>query len=373
MMPSRTRLRLSTECGSRRGCKERGRREIFDTRFTTPSLPAASGNPIAGYRQRSMTQSIPTWHAVEAAASRIAPYITQTPVMTSRTLNERIGASVFFKCENFQRIGAFKARGAHNAVLSMPAEVIQRGVVTHSSGNHAAALALAARSLNIPAYVVMPHNSSTIKIQSVERLGGKITFCEPTTAARERAAAELVDATGGTLIHPFNDWDVIVGQGTATKELIEQVGKLGENLDSIVAPVGGGGLLSGAAIYSKKFSVDVFGAEPSAADDAYQSFRSGKLMPVVNPNTIADGLRTSLGDRTFAVIQSHVSDIVTVTDEEIQHAMMLVWQVMKLIIEPSSAVPVAALLEGRILNAGQRIGVILSGGNVDLKSLPWIS
>jgi threonine dehydratase len=304
---------------------------------------------------------------VRAASIRIAPWVARTPVLTSRTLDERAGASLYFKCENFQRIGAFKARGAHNAVLSLPADALARGVVTHSSGNHAAALALAARNIGTRAWLVMPRNAPRAKVASVERLGGEIVFCEPTLAAREACCAEIQARTGATLVHPYDDWRVIVGQGTAALELVEEIPRL----DAIVAPVGGGGLLAGTAIVGAAMGVEVHGAEPAAVDDAYRSLISGTRQPPTGSHTVADGLRTALGDRPFAVIRQHVKGITVVSEEEIVAAMRLVWEVMKIIIEPSSAVPVAAVLSGRMPLAGRRVGVILTGGNVDLDALPW--
>jgi len=304
---------------------------------------------------------------VRAAADRIAAWVARTPVLTSRTLDERAGATLYFKCENFQRIGAFKARGAHNAVLSLAAESLARGVVTHSSGNHAAALALAAHNTGTRAWIAMPGNAPKAKVASVERLGGEIVFCEPTLAAREACCAEIQARTGATLVHPYDDWRVIVGQGTAALELIDEVPRL----DAIVTPVGGGGLLAGTAIAGTELGVEVYGAEPAAVDDAYRSFISGTRQPPTGAHTIADGLRTALGERPFAVIRQHVTGITTVSEEEIVAAMRLVWEVMKIIIEPSSAVPVAAMLSGRMPLAGKRVGVILTGGNVDLDALPW--
>jgi threonine dehydratase len=314
-----------------------------------------------------MSEVPPALPDVRAAATRIAPWVARTPVLRSRTLDGRAGATLFFKCENFQRIGAFKARGAHNAVLSLPADSLPRGVVTHSSGNHAAALALAARNVGTRAYIAMPRGAPKSKVASVERLGGEIVFCEPTLPAREACCAEIQERTGATLVHPYDDWRVIAGQGTAALELIEEV----PGLDAIVTPVGGGGLLAGTAIVGAASGVEVHGAEPAAADDAYRSFTTGTRQPLLKVDTIADGLRASLGERPFIVIREHVRGITTVSEEEIVAAMRLVWEVMKIIIEPSSAVPVAALLGNRSPLAGKRVGVILTGGNVDLDALPW--
>lgn len=314
-----------------------------------------------------MTDNEPSMPDVTDALRRIERYIHRTPVLTSRTLDQMSGAELVFKCENFQAIGAFKARGAHNAVLSLSADQRARGVVTHSSGNHAAALALAARNAGTMAYVVMPSNAPRPKAESVVRLGGRITYCEPTLAAREAAAAAVQAETGAALVHPFDDWRVITGQATAALELIEDVA----GLHAIVAPVGGGGLLGGTALVGAHHELQVFGAEPAGADDACRSFRSGEIQPLGTVNTIADGLRTSLGVRPFQLIRKHVTDIVAVSDDEIVQAMLLVWQILKIVIEPSSAVPVAALLARRLPVTGRRVGVILTGGNADLQALPW--
>lgn len=308
---------------------------------------------------------IPSPALIQQAAERIAGHVSRTPVLTSRTIDSLVGAQLFFKCENLQRIGAFKARGAHNAVLALSPEAAHRGVVTHSSGNHAAALALAAKTVGARAHIVMPSNSARIKVASVERLGGQITFCEPNTTAREATASAIVNETGATLVHPFDDWNIIAGQGTAALELLDEV----SNLDSIIVPVGGGGLLSGTALAAHPRGVRVFAVEPQGACDAYESFRSGSLIPLQTADTICDGLRTSLGQRPFSVIERLVADIVTVNDADTLAALQLVWQVMKIIIEPSSAVVLAALLQQKLPQAGSRIGVILSGGNVDLQSL----
>ena len=285
---------------------------------------------------------------VRAAAARIAPWVARTPVFTSRTLDQRAGATLYFKCENFQRIGAFKARGAHNAVLSLPADSLSRGVVTHSSGNHAAALALAARNAGTRAWIAMPRGAPRAKVASVERLGGEIVFCEPTLPAREACCAEIGERTGATLVHPYDDWRVIAGQGTAALELVEEV----PGLDAIVTPVGGGGLLAGTAIVGAGLGVEVHGAEPAAVDDACRSFTSGIRQPPTGGHTVADGLRTALGERPFAVMRRHVRGISTVSEDEIVAAMRLVWEVMKIVIEPSSAVPVAAMLGGRAPTRG---------------------
>ncbi len=315
-----------------------------------------------------ISEPIPGLTDVRQAAGRIAPYVVGTPVMTSRTLDARAGVELYFKCENLQRIGAFKARGAHNAVLSIQPHSLSRGVVTHSSGNHGAALALAARNAGTRAWIAMPRNAPKSKVASVERLGGTIEFCEPTLAAREACCAEIQQRTGATLIHPYDDWQVITGQGTAALEMVEQV----PELDAIVVPVGGGGLLAGTAIVGAGLGIEVHGAEPAAADDAYRSFIAGERQALASTTTIADGLRASLGERPFEVIRRQVRGITTVAEGEIIEAMRLTWEVMKIVIEPSSAVPVAAILSGRMPLAGKRVGVILTGGNVDLDALPWM-
>jgi threonine dehydratase len=315
------------------------------------------------------TSSGLTWSLVQEARERIAGKVDLTPVLTSSTLDAEAGAQLHFKCENFQKSGSFKARGATNAVFALSPEEARRGVATHSSGNHAAALSRAARVRGVPAYIVMPDNSPQAKRAAVARYGGEITYCEATLAARESAARELVAATGATLIHPYDDLAVMAGQGTAAVELLTQV----PELEAILCPVGGGGLLSGTAVAAKslKPSVRVIGVEPAGADDAARSFRAGRILPIVKPDTIADGLRASLGERPFAVIRRLVDDITTVSDELIVRAMRRIWEVMKIVVEPSAAVPYAALLDERTELRGRRIGLILSGGNLDLERLPW--
>ncbi len=316
-----------------------------------------------------MTDSV-TYDDVLAAANRIAPYIHHTPVLTCASLASELGAEIFFKCENMQRVGAFKARGAHNAVFGLSDERCSHGVATHSSGNHGAALALAARSRGIPAHVVVPQSAPAVKRASVERYGATIIECAPTLSDRERTLAEVVDRLGATPVHPYDDAAVISGQGTAALELIEAV----PDLDLILVPVGGGGLLAGTAIAARGSSTTaaVIGTEPAAADDAWQGFRSGERVILDAPDTIADGLRASLGALNFALIRRYVDDIVRVDEAAIVTAMRTIWERMKIVIEPSAAVPVAALLERVVAARGRRIGVILSGGNVDLDSLPWV-
>lgn len=306
---------------------------------------------------------------IRQAAERIRPYAHRTPVMTCESLNQKLGVQLFLKCENLQKVGAFKFRGACNAVFALSEAEAERGVVAHSSGNHAQALALAARLRGIPAYIVMPSNAPAVKKAAVAGYGGQITFCEPTLAARETTQAQVVAATGATVVHPYNNRQVITGQGTAALELLAAV----PDLDAILAPVGGGGLLSGTAIAATELSpqIRVIAAEPAGADDAFRSLAAGMILPAVTPKTIADGLLTSLGDLTFPIIQQRVEQIVTVSEAAIVDAMKFIWERTKLLVEPSAAVPVAALWEQKIDLTGQRVGVILSGGNVDLDRLPW--
>lgn len=313
--------------------------------------------------------ALPSFSDIEKAHTRIRPYIHQTPVLSSQSINEIVGANLFFKCENLQKVGAFKFRGACNSVFSLTDEEAQNGVCTHSSGNHAAALALAARMRGIPAYIVMPENAPEIKKIAVAGYGAQITFCTPTLEARESTLKKVAEETGATEIHPYNYFNVICGQGTAAKELIEEIGQL----DIVMAPVGGGGLLSGTALTTKALlpNAQVIAAEPAGADDAFRSFYSKTLQPSVAPKTIADGLLTSLGSLTFPLILNNVNQIVTVSEESIVAAMRMIWERMKIIIEPSSAVPLAAILENKVDVKGKKVGIILSGGNVDLGKLPF--
>jgi threonine dehydratase len=306
---------------------------------------------------------------IRAAHERIRPYIHRTAVITSERLDEASGASLFFKCENFQEIGAFKARGATNAVFALDEMTARRGVATHSSGNHGAAVARAAKLRKIPAHIVMPSNSAKVKIRAVESYGAQVVFCEPTEEAREVTCAEAIKETGATLIHSFENEHVIAGQGTAAVELLEDI----SDLDVIMCPVGGGGLLSGTAIAAKSMrpQIKVIAVEPANADDAAQSFRAGRRLVTKKKFTIADGLRTNIGEPNFAIIQRCVDDIVTVSEEAIVSAMRAIWETMKIIIEPSAAVPYAAIIEDKIEARGKRVGVILTGGNVDLDALPW--
>ncbi len=311
----------------------------------------------------------PTLNDIREAAGRIKPYAHRTPVLTSESLNRQVGAQVFLKCENFQKVGAFKFRGACNAVYSLTDEEAACGVCTHSSGNHAQALALAAKLRGIPAYIVMPDNAPSVKKNAVAGYGGYITFCEPTLEARESILERISLETGANVVHPYDNERVIAGQGTAALELLEDV----PDLDVIIVPVGGGGLLSGTAIAATEINsgIRVIAGEPEMADDAHRSMKEGKIIPSLNPKTVADGLLTSLGKLTFPIIQKRVEQIVTVSEAGIIASMKFVWERAKIIIEPSSAVAVGVLWERKIDLTGLKIGVILSGGNVDLEKLPW--
>jgi threonine dehydratase len=306
---------------------------------------------------------------IRKAAQRIQPYIHHTPVLTSESLNAKTDAQVFLKCENMQKVGAFKFRGASNAVLSLTEEEATRGVCTHSSGNHAQALALAARLRGIPAFIVMPDNAPSVKKNAVAGYGGQITFCAPTLEAREATLTRIHERTGANIVHPYNDERVIAGQGTAALELLEEL----PDLDVVIAPVGGGGLLSGTALVATemKKGIRVIAGEPELADDAFRSIQSGTILPSISPKTIADGLLTSLGSLTFPIVQQRVEQIVTVSEQGIIDAMKFVWERVKIIIEPSAAVAVGVLWEKQIDLRGLKVGVILSGGNVDLEKLPW--
>jgi threonine dehydratase len=306
---------------------------------------------------------------IRAAHQRIRPYIHRTPVLTNSWLNDACGASLFFKCENFQKVGAFKARGATNAVFALDDETVRRGVATHSSGNHGAAVARAAKLRGVAAYIVMPSNSAKVKIRAVEGYGARVVFCEPTEESREIKCAEMINETGATLIHSFENEQVVTGQGTAAMELLEDI----PDLDVIVCPIGGGGLLSGTAIAAKSMrpQIKVIAVEPENADDAAQSFRAGRRLVTQKKFTIADGLRTNIGAPNFAIIQQYVDDIVTVSEEAIVSAMRTIWETMKIVIEPSAAVPYAAIQESKIEVGGKSVGIILTGGNVDLDALPW--
>jgi threonine dehydratase len=306
---------------------------------------------------------------IEAARARIAPYVRRTPVLTSDLLDAEAGARLFFKCENLQHIGAFKARGATNAVLSLSDAAAAKGVATHSSGNHAAAVARAAGLRGIPAYIVMPEGAARPKVAQVERLGGQITYCAPTLAAREETAARIVAETGAAMIHPFDNPAVMAGQGAAALELMEDA----PDLDVVLAPIGGGGLISGVstAVKALRPATRVVGVEPAGADDAARSFAAGRLIPLADVDTIADGLRASLSQSTFDHIRRGVDEIATVSEPAIVEAMRALWEALKMVVEPSAAVAYAAVREGEVDVAGRRAGIILTGGNVDLDRLPW--
>ncbi len=311
---------------------------------------------------------IPTFDDVKEARVRIKDYAIKTPVLTSEQINAIAESEIYFKCENFQKVGAFKYRGASNAVLSLSERELEKGVATHSSGNHAQALALAARNVGAAAYVVMPNNSLKVKKEAVAGYGAKIYYCEPSLEARERNLGKVIERTGATFIHPYDNFNVVCGQGTAALELFEQAPKL----DALIVPVGGGGLLGGSLISAKAVSPEtkVIAAEPEGADDAYRSLEAGEIIPSVNPQTVADGLLTSLSELTFEIIKSKVSRIVTVGDAAIIQAMKLIWERMKIIVEPSAAITLGLLLENKIDLTDKKIGAILSGGNVDLDNLP---
>jgi len=313
--------------------------------------------------------ALPDLAAIRAAHARIAPHVHRTPVLSCHALDAEVGARLWFKCENFQKVGAFKARGATNAVFSLTDDEARRGVLTHSSGNHGAALAYAARQRGIAAWVVMPENSAQVKKENVRRFGATIRFCAPNVPAREALLKEVLGETGATVIHPFDDERVIAGQATAALELLEAH----PDLDVVIAPIGGGGLVSGTAIAARslKPSIRVYGAEPKNADDAARSLRTGLVEPLAPATTICDGLRTTLSPRTLAAIRAGVAVIGTASEEAIVGAMRMTWERMKIVIEPSSAVPLACLLEKTLDVAGANVGVILSGGNVDLDRLPW--
>jgi threonine dehydratase len=310
-----------------------------------------------------------TLQNIRDAHVRIKPHIHRTPVLSSTILNEKIGASIFFKCENFQKVGAFKARGAANAIFSLTDEQARRGVVTHSSGNHGAALAWAAAKRGVKATVVVPSNAPAPKKMAIEAYGATIVYCEPNVVAREGAVAKLIAEHGFELVHPFDDDRVIAGQGTAAVELLEEI----SDLDIVIAPLGGGGLLSGTAIAVKEINaaIKVFGGEPRGADDGYRSFTSGVRVTEATPNTICDGLRTVLSARTFDNIRRNVDGIGVASEENVVKAMRMTWELLKIIVEPSCCPPLAAILEGNIDVKGKRVGIILTGGNVDLDKLPW--
>ncbi|MDJ1009323.1 MAG: pyridoxal-phosphate dependent enzyme [Paracoccaceae bacterium] len=313
---------------------------------------------------------LPTFDDVVAAHERIAPHIHRTPVLTSSYFNALTGAELFFKCENFQKAGAFKVRGACNAVFGLDDEMAEKGVATHSSGNHALSLSYAAGRRGIPCHVVMPKTAPEAKKAAVRGYGGIITECEPSTTSREAVFAEVEAETGAEFVHPYNDPRVIAGQGTCSRELMEQV----EGLDAVIAPIGGGGMISGCCLTLSTIApeVEIYAAEPEQADDAYRSFKAGRIIADDAPVTVADGLKVPLKERTWAFVSNHVTDILTASEEEIVAAMKLTWERMKIVIEPSCAVPLATILKNKRVFAGKRVGVIITGGNVDLDKLPWM-
>lgn len=313
---------------------------------------------------------IPTYEDVTAAHARIEPYIHRTPVLTSSYFNELTGAQLFFKCENFQKAGAFKVRGASNAVFGLDDETAKKGVATHSSGNHALSLSYAAGRRGIPVTVVMPRTAPEAKKAAVRGYGGTVVECEPSTTSREAVFAEVVAASGAEFVHPYNDPRVIAGQATCSKELVEDIA----DLDAVVAPIGGGGMISGSCLTLSNISPDtkVYAAEPLNADDAYRSFKAGHIIADDAPQTVADGLKVPLKELTWHFVSNHVEDILLATEQEIIDAMYLTWQRMKIVIEPSCAVPLAVILKNRAVFEGKRVGVIITGGNVDLNKLPWM-
>lgn len=316
----------------------------------------------------NLVANLPTFTDVLAAAGRIRPFVHRTPVLTSSAINRRVGADLYFKCENLQKVGAFKVRGATNAVQALPSVALDRGVATHSSGNHAAALALAAACRGCPAYVVMPTSSPRVKRAAVAGYGAHIVECAPTLQAREETLARVVAETGATFIHPYDDPYVVAGQGTAALELIED----SPTLDAVIAPVGGGGLLGGTTLAVRGAGPQgtrVYGAEPEAADDAKRSLEAGRILPSLDPETVCDGLLTSLGKIPFAILREHLDAIFTASEAAILAALRLVLERMKIVVEPSAVVPLAVLLERRLDLRGQRVGIVLSGGNLDLSQV----
>lgn len=327
-------------------------------------------NPLT-YLQQKVTKlnHVPTIEDIQLTHETILPHIHRTPVFTNQSLNELTEAKLYFKCENFQKIGAFKMRGAAAAALALSKEEIEKGLATHSSGNHAQAVALMAKNLNTKAYIVMPNNAPAIKKQATASYGAEITFCEPTQQARESTLSAILARTGATFIHPYDNYNVIAGQASAAKELIED----GPILDAILSPIGGGGLMSGTALATRYFSptTKIYGTEPEAVNDAFRSFQTGKIEVNTSTDTIADGLKTNTCEKTFGIIQSHLQAVFTVSEEEIVSAMRLIWERMKIIIEPSCAVPFAAVLKHKELFINKKVGIILTGGNVDLTQLPF--
>ncbi|MCC1494808.1 beta-hydroxyaspartate dehydratase BhcB [Cognatishimia sp. F0-27] len=319
---------------------------------------------------KDMTSTLPTYEDMLAAHERIRPYIHRTPVLTSSYLNDLTGAELFFKCENFQKAGAFKVRGASNAVFGLSDEMASKGVATHSSGNHALSLSYAAGRRGIPCHVVMPRTAPQAKKDAVRGYGGIITECEPSTTSREAVFAEVEAETGAEFVHPYNDPRVIAGQGTCSKELMEQT----DGLDAVIAPIGGGGMVSGTCLTLSTLApeVEIYAAEPEQADDAYRSFKAGHIIADDAPNTIADGLKVPLKENTWHFVSNHVTDILTASEDEIVAAMKLTWQRMKIVMEASCAPPLATILKNPDVFRGKRVGVIITGGNVDLDKLPWV-
>jgi threonine dehydratase len=326
---------------------------------------------MRGEEMKDMGLDLPSWDDVLVAHERIAPYIHRTPVLTSRFMNELTGAELFFKCENFQKAGAFKVRGATNAVFGLSDEMAAKGVATHSSGNHALSLSYAAGRRGIPCNVVMPRTAPEAKKAAVRGYGGTITECEPSTTSREAVFAEVHERTGADFVHPYNDPRVIAGQATCSRELMEQV----EGLDAVIAPIGGGGMVSGCCLTLSTIApkVEIYAAEPEQADDAYRSFKAGHIIADDAPVTIADGLKVPLKERTWHFVSNYVTDILTASEEEIIDAMKLTWQRMKIVMEPSCAVPLATIIKNPDVFRGKRVGVIVTGGNVDLDKLPWMN
>lgn len=320
---------------------------------------------------KDLPMTLPTYEDMLAAHDRIRPHITHTPIRRSAYLNDVTGAELFFKCENFQEPGAFKVRGATNAVFGLNDAQAAKGVATHSSGNHASCLSYAAMLRGIPCNVVMPHTAPQAKKDTVRRYGGKITECEASTTAREEVFARVQAETGGDFVHPYNDPRVIAGQGTCAREVMEQV----DGLDMMVAPIGGGGMISGTCLTLSTLApeVQIIAAEPDQADDAARSFRAGRIIADDAPDTVADGLKVPLKDLTWHFVSNHVSDILTASEEQIVEAMKITWKHLRVVMEPSSAVPLATILKHPERFKGKRVGIILTGGNVDLDRLPWIS
>lgn len=316
-----------------------------------------------------MQTTVPSFSDIKRAHQRISKYIVETPVMTSKNIDEIAGCNLFFKCENFQKVGAFKMRGAANAIFSYRPEDRVNGFACHSSGNHGQAVALAAKLAGTKAYIVMPKNSTQVKLDAVKGYDAEVILCEPNDKARQQTCEDVMKRTGAMLVHPFNDYNIIAGQATAAKELIEQT----EDLDAIICPVGGGGLAAGTALVASYLdpNIDYYLGEPEELDDTYQSLKAGKIIPNKTTNSIADGLRTTVGQKNFEILKEHVKEVFTVSENEMVEAMKLIWERMKIVIEPSSAVPFAAILKNKDVFAGKNVGVILTGGNVDLTKLPF--